>query len=241
MAIGLGLMFGFKFLENFNYPLIASSITDFWRRWHISLSSWFRDYLYIPLGGNRKGKLYKYRNIMIVMLVSGLWHGAAGTFVVWGGLHGIYQVLGSACKPMRDKINQIFGLKPESLGHKMICGLFTFILVDFAWIFFRADSFAQAKQIILSIIHLDNISLLWGESFYQLGLNQKNFAVMLIAIVVLMLADLVKYHGIQIRKVIVEQELWFRWLCYIGAVVVILIFGIWGGNYEASNFIYFQF
>ena len=131
------------------------------------------------------------------MLVSGLWHGAAMTYVIWGGLHGIYQVMGGVLKPFRDKINKLFALKPDSLGHKLVCGLFTFAIVDFAWIFFRAKSLEDAKTVITSIIHLDGISNLWGEEIYQLGLNQKNFVVMLIAIFILLLADLAKYKGIQ--------------------------------------------
>ena len=103
MAIGLGKMFGFHFLENFNYPYISKSITEFWRRWHISLSSWFRDYLYIPLGGSRRGTARKYVNVLIVFAVSGLWHGAAMTFVVWGVLNGLYQVAGALTQPLRDR------------------------------------------------------------------------------------------------------------------------------------------
>lgn len=241
IAIGAAEILGIRLMENFNCPYFATNIGEFWRRWHISLSTWFRDYLYIPLGGNRKGTLCKYRNQLIVMLVSGLWHGANWTYVVWGGLHGIYQVMGSVLKPVRDKVNQVLHLKTDSIGHKIGCGIFTFILVDFAWIFFRASSFTEACTVISGIWNMDNVHLLWGDALYQLGLNQKNFTVMIVSIVVLLVADLAKYKGIQIRKIILEQELWCRWLCYIVGVMVILIFGIWGANYDASNFIYFQF
>ena len=241
IAIGAAKILGFRLMENFNCPYMATSVGEFWRRWHISLSTWFRDYLYVPLGGNRKGTIYKYRNQFIVMLISGLWHGAAATYVAWGLLHGVYQVMGGILKPIKDKVNQLLRLNPDSLGHKIGCGVITFILVDFAWIFFRASTMDEAFDVISGIWNMENVHLLWGDALYQLGLDQKNFMVMIIAIIVLVFADVVKYKGIVIREVIMKQELWCRWICYIVAVVVILIFGIWGANYDASNFIYFQF
>lgn len=241
IAIGAAEILGFSLMENFNCPYFSLSIGEFWRRWHISLSSWFRDYLYIPLGGNRKGTTRKYVNLMIVFLVSGLWHGAAGTYVVWGFIHGVYQVIGGLTKPMRNQCNQIFALKPDSIGHKALSALITFILVDFAWIFFRAESLSAAIEMIKSMVHLGNISILWNGALYDLGIGFKSFLVLMFGIAVLLFADFMKYKGIQIRKVILEQELWCRWLCYLSAALFILVFGIWGGSYDAASFIYFQF
>ncbi len=241
IAIGAAEIMGFQLMENFDCPYFSLSISEFWRRWHISLSSWFRDYLYIPLGGNRRGKFIKYRNLMIVFLISGLWHGAAGTYVVWGLLHGIYQVIGGITRPLRDRLNEILELKPESLGHRLVSGLITFGLVDFAWIFFRATSIGDAVSMIKSMVHIGNINSLINGGLYELGLNAKNFKVLLLGIVVIIFADYMKYKGIKIREVIIKQELWCRWLCYIVAFWFILIFGVWGGNYDASSFIYFQF
>lgn len=241
IAIGAAKILGFQLMENFNCPYFSRSIAEFWRRWHISLSSWFRDYLYIPLGGNRKGTVRKYVNIMIVFLVSGLWHGAAGTYVVWGFIHGLYQVIGAMTRPIRDKLNELFDMKPESMGHQLMSGLVTFALVDFAWIFFRAESFGAAVEIIKSMVHIGNISILWNGALYELGVSARGFQIMLLSIAVLLAADFMKYKGIQVRKLILEQELWCRWLCYIVIVMFIMIFGIWGGSYDASSFIYFQF
>ena len=241
IAIGAAEILGFSLMENFNCPYFSLSIGEFWRRWHISLSSWFRDYLYIPLGGNRKGTTRKYVNLMIVFLVSGLWHGAAGTYVVWGFIHGVYQVIGGLTKPMRNQCNQIFALKPDSIGHKALSALITFILVDFAWIFFRAESLSAAIEMIKSMVHLGNISILWNGALYDLGIGFKSFLVLMFGIAVLLFADFMKYKGIQIRKVILEQELWCRWLCYLSMALFILVFGIWGGSYDAASFIYFQF
>jgi len=241
IAIGAAKILGFHLMENFNCPYFSASIKEFWRRWHISLSSWFRDYLYIPLGGSRKGTLRKYANLFIVFFTSGLWHGAAWNYVAWGVLHGIYQIIGGITRPFRDKINKFMGLKPRSIGHKFISILITFGLADFAWIFFRANSFQDAVYIIKSIFTVHNIQILRDGSLYELGLNFKNMRLLFISMCILMFADFCKYKGIQIRKVIFEQELWCRWLLYLGSVVFILIFGIWGGTYDASSFIYFQF
>lgn len=241
IAIGAAKILGFQLMENFDCPYFSLSIGEFWRRWHISLSSWFRDYLYIPLGGNRKGTVIKYRNLMIVFLVSGLWHGAAGTYVVWGLIHGIYQVIGGMTRPLRDRLNELLELKPESIGHRLISGIITFGLVDFAWIFFRAESIRDAISMIKSMVHIGNIGNLLSGGLYDLGLSSKNIKVLLLGILVIFFADYMKYKGIKIREVIIAQELWCRWLCYLAAFWFILIFGIWGGNYDASSFIYFQF
>ncbi|MFC1757449.1 MBOAT family O-acyltransferase [Planctomycetota bacterium] len=134
MAIGLGLMLGFRFAENFNYPYIASSVTDFWRRWHISLSTWFRDYLYIPLGGNRSGSGRTYFNLMTVFLLCGLWHGASWTFVLWGALHGVFLIV--------ERIGLSHFLKRIGpLGH-----VYTLTAVMFAWVLFRAETLSQAAS-----------------------------------------------------------------------------------------------
>ncbi len=133
MAIGLGKMLGFNFPENFNYPYIASSIRDFWQRWHISLSTWFRDYLYIPLGGNKVGKLKAYRNLFIVFFVTGLWHGASWNFIVWGMFHGCFLAI------ERLGFNKILLKMPRFIQH-----MYTILVVVIAWVFFRADSLHYA-------------------------------------------------------------------------------------------------
>ena len=156
IAMGAAQILGVRLMENFDAPYLSVSVAEFWRKWHISLTSWFKDYLYIPLGGSRKGKLRKYLNKMIVFLVSGLWHGAQFSFVAWGGLNGLYQIIGEILQPLRDKLVEILHLNRKSLGHRLIHMVGTFILVDFAWIFFRADRFKSAFHIIQSIFHADN-------------------------------------------------------------------------------------
>ncbi len=241
IAVGASKVMGFTLMENFNAPYMARSVADFWRRWHISLTSWFRDYLYIPLGGNRKGKARKWINIMIVFLLSGLWHGAEWSFVLWGGLNGLFQIIGAGLKPIRDRIVAKCHLDRESLSHKLFQTVGTFILVDFAWIFFRANNVKEAFHVIGSMFSYFNPWVLTDGSLYELGLSRQNFTLMIIAILVLLMADLLKYRGVVIRNVIYKQEGWFRWLVLVFAVTFILIFGVWGYGYDAAAFIYFQF
>ena len=146
MAIGLGKMFGFEFIENFNYPYISQSVREFWRRWHISLSSWFRDYLYIPLGGNRCSNLRNHINLVIVFLLCGLWHGASWTFVFWGAYHGLFLVL--------ERMS--WGVAIERLPRVIRHG-YTLTAVMIGWVFFRADSFQQAIAFVRSMSGLSTI------------------------------------------------------------------------------------
>jgi D-alanyl-lipoteichoic acid acyltransferase DltB (MBOAT superfamily) len=142
MARGIARMMGFNLMLNFNNPYLATSLGDFWGRWHISLSSWFKDYLYIPLGGNRKGKFHTYRNMFITMVVSGLWHGAAWTFVIWGALHAVGRFLTREL----ERTEFYKGKVP-----KLVKQVSVFIFVTFAWIFFRAESLSDAVLIVSRI------------------------------------------------------------------------------------------
>ncbi len=143
MAIGLGLIMGFQFPQNFNYPYISTSITEFWRRWHMSLSSWFRDYLYIPLGGNRKGPIRTYFNLFIVFVLCGLWHGAAWTFLIWGIYHGLLLVV------ERIGLSRLLAKAPA-----LIAWGYTLLAVIIGWVFFRAESLPQALEFLTTMIGL---------------------------------------------------------------------------------------
>lgn len=241
IAMGAAKILGINLMENFNAPYLSRSVAEFWRRWHISLSTWFRDYLYIPLGGNRKGSVRKYINLMIVFLASGLWHGAQWTYVIWGGLNGIYQVIGSLLKPVRTSLIKVFHLNRESLGHKLLQTFTTFCFIDFSWIFFRAQSLSEALAMIKSMFTVRNPWIFFDESLFACGLDRKNFYVMLLSILLLLIADICKYKGLKIRKIILEQDWWFRWMIYIVSVILILVVGVWGSGYDQAGFIYFQF
>lgn len=241
IAIGSAQILGIKLMKNFDSPYTALNVSDFWKRWHISLTSWFRDYLYIPLGGNRKGRLRKFINRLIVFLLSGLWHGAGMHFVVWGGLNGLYQIIGEVLQPLRNRAVSVLRLNPDSYGYKLYKALVTFILVDLAWVYFRADSITTANSIIGSIFHADNPWILFDGSLYQLGIDDKNFRLMLLCITVLMITDILNRRGHCIRKLIASQDYIARWIIIVSAIFFILTFGIWGPAYNANNFIYFQF
>ena len=241
IATGAAKILGIQLMENFDSPYLSVSVAEFWRRWHISLTSWFKDYLYIPLGGSHKGKLRKYLNKMIVFFASGLWHGAQFSFVAWGGLNGLYQIAGEALEPLRDRMVRLLHLNRSSFGHKLLQMSLTFLLVDFSWIFFRANGFREAFSIIRQIVAVKNPWIFFDESLYQCGLDRKNFQLMLIGLCILLFADFCKKRGICIRKKLMEQDFWFQSVVLVAAVCAVLTFGIWGPVYNEANFIYFQF
>ena len=241
IAIGAAQVMGFDLMQNFEQPYLAVSIADFWRRWHISLTSWFRDYLYIPLGGNRKGRPAKYRNIMIVFLTSGLWHGANWTYVIWGGLNGLFQILGELLRPARGRFRKLFRSNHGTASAKILSTLFTFLLVDFTWIFFRADNLTAAVGIIRRLFSGARLSILFDGGLYAMGLSRIDFTIGLLCVFVLLAVDMLHERKVEIRSWILCQNLWFRWTVYFLAVFTILIFGFYGPNYDAAQFIYFQF
>lgn len=241
IAIGAARVMGFRLMENFNTPYFAVSVADFWRRWHISLSTWFRDYLYIPLGGNRKGKVRKWINLMIVFLASGLWHGASGHFVVWGALNGAYQVAGEWLKPVREKLIKLFHVDTTAASHRLLQMIMTFGFVDVSWIFFRAG-FRQALSIGKRIAGLSgDYWFTWGQNLEAMGLTLETRNLLIVSLGILLLVDVCKYKGIDLISWITKQGLWFRWLVYFTGIFGVLIFGVYGPGYDASQFIYFQF
>ena len=148
IAIGISQIMGIKLMTNFNSPYFDKSIPEFWRRWHISLSTWFKDYLYIPLGGNRTSKPRLYFNLMLVFIISGIWHGANWTFIIWGFLHGFYQIISLLTANIQSKIKKLITGKRLILVHNFLRIILTFTLVSIAWIFFRASTVENAFYII---------------------------------------------------------------------------------------------
>ena len=225
MAIGLGKMLGFDFMENFNYPYIAKSITDFWRRWHISLSSWFRDYLYIPLGGSRVSKLRNWMNLMITFLVSGAWHGASWHFIAWGGIHGAYQIVGkwkrSLIKKELPKVLQMAG---------------TFVLVCFGWMVFRANSLGDVKSMILLIITKP-----FFKDLPAMNMSDMEWALLVLSLLVLLAVNLLQEKKISVRQLVIKRSFLVRIALYVLGIGSILVFGVYGVAYDASQFLYFQF
>lgn len=221
LAIGFGKLFGIELQTNFVRPYFSRTVTEFWRRWHISLTTWFRDYIYFPLGGNRVKKARWMLNTMIVFVVSGLWHGAEYTFLIWGAFHGLCLVL--------EKL--VYGNKMKQLGNGLSFGnvirmLLTFCIVSFAWIFFRADNFSDAATII-SKIFTDHGPLFMDKTTMLLAS---------IALIIVLLKDVCDEYHVGI-KLLNSKYMVVRYLTAVAMICYILACGVLNGG----SFIYFQF
>ena len=241
IAIGAARVMGFSLMDNFDTPYFSESVSEFWRRWHISLSTWFRDYLYIPLGGNRKGKLRTYINIMIVFLVSGLWHGASWHFVVWGGMNGLFQVIGSMTMPLRDRLASAFHIDRKVFSHRLLKKIVTFALICLTWLFFRAESMSAALGTLQRMLRFNNPWIFVDGTLFELGLDQQEFTLLLVSLGILFFFSVCRYRKIDVIQRLEAQGLWFRWLVYFAGIFFILIFGKYGPTVDASAFLYFQF
>lgn len=221
VAIGASRVMGFKLMDNFNGPYLAKSLPDFWRRWHISLSTWFKDYVYFSLGGNRVSIPKWYLNIMIVFILSGIWHGASWNFIIWGFLHGAFQVIGLT-------INRFFPAlaadKIESIFVKGVYQIWTFSLVTLAWVFFRIPKFSEVKLFFKQIF-----SISFKDSFH-LALNTNELILCFCLAAVLIMAE--KYEW---KKTLLKGQ--YFWLVFLVCLTSIYFLGV----FNLKQFIYFQF
>lgn len=240
IAKGASCILDIQLMNNFDAPYFSKSIKEFWQRWHISLSTWFRDYLYIPLGGNRKGELIKERNRLIVFGLSGLWHGASISFIVWGLLNGIYQTIADFRDYVLKKVSLRSGGKSVSVSGNIRKTLVTFSLICFTWIFFRAGDMSDALLLIRNMFEL-NWYVLFDGSIYSLGVSEAYFEKLIFFICVLLFIDYLKYKKIDVVDLVMKQELWFKGIVYLALFLVVILFGCYGNEYDASQFIYFQF
>lgn len=234
IAIGTARIMGFDLMTNFERPYLATSLRDFWRRWHISLMTWFRDYLYIPLGGNRVSSFRKKINIMIVFFISGLWHGAAWTFILWGGIHGILLV-GESVFSRRNTEGFIGNANAGKLRvrYKILKRLMVFTIVFFAWILFRAQTLDDAIYIFTHFFSLKDFSL-W--TLWRLGLPRFEMMIAFLGIGVLAVVDWLQEENPYYFSLIWAKRS-IRWAVYIAGLYAIVFFGVFG----QVEFIYFQF
>ena len=238
IAIGMCKIMGIEIISNFRQPYFATSVADFWRRWHISLSTWFRDYLYIPLGGNRKGKIRKYINIMIVFIVSGLWHGANITFVLWGFLNGLYQVIGDILKPVKNKVIELIKLESKPGLLKGVQTVITFVLISFTWVFFRAASISEAFGIINNMLTKFNYVNLMDGTIWNVGLGVRNMLFAIIAIIILIASDvLCEKKNCDVSGLLTNVKAPIRWAIYY-ALILMILFSM---NLDMTEFIYSGF
>ncbi len=230
-AIGISLAFGIKLSDNFLMPYLSQNITEFWRRWHISLSNWLRDYLYIPLGGNRKGDVRKIVNTIIVFVVCGLWHGAGISFLIWGLLHGIYSA-----------IDSFFRSKGyERIRSGFIGRTLTFLAVSFAWIFFRAESLEHARAYLYALF---TTGMRWHSYYAEkevLELSPQNTWIIILSLLFLLGMDIISYRKKQPFPELMGQAGQVpRWALITLMVFVILVFGAYGPELNTAM-IYMQF
>jgi len=233
IAIGAARVMGYDLMKNFNRPYFAKTINEFWSRWHISLSTWFRDYVYIPLGGNRVPRWRVYANLLIVFLVSGLWHGANWTFVVWGALHGSYVVFEVWSKRAREKVARILHIKRSPIW-TILATLVTFHLVCFAWIFFQAGSTPHALVLVRNLTQFGlptDIYAPWQVSNPRLEMAFALGLILLVAIV-----QVLQYWKPR-APTFVPRPTWVRWFVYLTLALAIMNLGV----ATETPFIYFQF
>ncbi len=223
-------------MDNFKRPYFSRSIAEFWRRWHISLSTWFKDYLYIPLGGNRVKVHRWYFNLFIVFLVSGLWHGANWTFVVWGALHGFYIIFSIITKKYRKKLADLTKINKFPKIHQGFQILVTFILVNIGWVFFRANTINDAFYILKNMFVNISFSLKNNTDMF-FGSNTRAGLIILVSSILFMeIIHLMQEH-FRMRQFLSNKPIYLRWSIYIIIILAILIFGQFG----EQEFIYFQF
>jgi D-alanyl-lipoteichoic acid acyltransferase DltB (MBOAT superfamily) len=231
IAIGAAKILGFDLMDNFRRPYLSQSVREFWTRWHISLSTWFRDYLYIPLGGNRVTSGRWAFNLVITFLISGLWHGANWTFLVWGALHGTYVLASYLTSGVRQRAAEILQLSRRPRVHIFVRLVITFHLVGFAWIFFRAPSVSEAWYVVTHMFQ----GMTRPPYGFSIG-GADNFVLVLLAILFMELVHLYEEWGRMHHFLDDERDL-VRWPVCVSITLVILLFGI----FEEMQFIYFQF
>lgn len=240
IAIGAARVLGFELTRNFNAPYLAASIGEFWACWHITLTSWFRDYLYIPLGGNRRGMARTCVNLMIVFLISGLWHGAAWTFVAWGALHGGYSVLSRLTRTQRAQACAALQINRQSRLHRAACVALTFCFTALAFVFFRAESLSAAVQVLRGLFRWD-IAPFGGAGYEGLGLDAADLAVAWLAILCLFVTDLARKKYGPLTPRLMALPFLVQWALLLGGIASIVVFGMYGAGYQEVPFIYFQF
>lgn len=233
IARGIARMMGFNLMVNFRQPYFARSIGEFWHRWHISLSTWFRDYLYLPLGGSRVSSLEHAANLLVVFLVSGFWHGANWTFVIWGGLHGLYLVGAVLTAPLRERIRTKVGVDPSGRLLAVLQVLATFTFVTVAWVFFRAANVRDGMFIVSHMLDWHGFHII---DLFALGLPRFELAIAFLTIAIVGVTEWIIVH-----QPPTVARLWakrpYRWGCYYACAFGIVFFGV----FERVQFIYFQF
>lgn len=241
IAIGIGHTFGFTIKDNFAQPYFSKSVTEFWSRWHISLSSWLKDYIYIPLGGNRHRQFRQYINLMITFVVSGLWHGIGFKYLIWGVLHGVYQIISRLLNPLKQWLVQKSCIKQNCFSYKLVQVCSTYFIINFTWLFFRAGSTGNALDILSIIVSDFQPGYTLADKLYLLDFNPNHFNILLLELIILLIVDILRYKKFSIIAFLDEQNKFFRWGLYICIGLSLILGIIRDYGLEASTFIYTSF
>ncbi len=255
---GVSEMFGIKLKQNFNHPYLSKTMPEFWRRWHMSLQEWFKDYVYYPVSASGFTKKIKkfFKNkemkkceelfsscfpILIVWLITGIWHGAAWTFVVWGLFHAALLIGGRVFEPVFNWLNKVFRINTENFGWQFIQMVRTYLLCCVGRIFFRASGIYAGLKIIDKMInHFAISSILTFDVIVKTGFSESDINVAIVSVIVLLVVDILQ-EKMKVREVLAKQNLIFRWLIIFIGLFAVLVYGIYGPGYNASSFIYEQF
>lgn len=242
IAIGAAKVLGIDLMQNFAAPFFSKSVVELWRRWHISLSTWLRDYIYIPLGGSRCSKVRHYRNTMITFSISGLWHGASWHFVFWGMLQGLMIVIGNIIKPIKEKCLKICHIQTQTSAYRLIQRVTTFGLFCLSFIFFRVETVKDGFYYIQRMFTRFDIWSVSSGNIFHMGLDEKEMRVLFLSIVILLIVDwFYEKRKVYFDSLIKEQSLVIQYVLVIAMILSIFIFGVYGEGYDATQFIYFQF
>ena len=231
IAIGAARVMGFKLDRNFHSPYIAASLKEFWSGWHISLTSWFRDYVYIPLGGSRKGTFRKYFNIIFIFFVSALWHGVSLTFIIWGLGHGVIRVVEDCITAIIDKLKIH---KYVRLFFRPFLIVINFLIVSSLWVFFRSPDLGSALMIF------EKIRQVGAFSYELIGLTHNELIWTMVIIGLMLITDIIRKH-FDIGEFLGGEFFMLRWFVYAVLIITFLIFGMYGGTFDANDFIYRRF
>ena len=240
IAMGAAEVYGIKLQTNFERPYLAVSIKDFWRRWHISLSSWLRDYVYIPLGGNRKGKMRRYVNLMLTFFVSGIWHGSGLQYIFWGLMQGAYQIAGEVLMPIRKKIRALLKIKGSEGFFVLWQRLCSFVLITISWVIFRSSGLREGLSMLKRIFTDITPWVLFDGTIYQFGIENRNFMALILCIILMAVIEHLQEKG-NVRELLEKQHLIVRWGIYLGAIALVAVLGVYGPGYSATQFLYGQF
>lgn len=239
IARGAARLFGVDLLRNFDRPYAARSVKEFWRRWHMSLMGWFKDYVYIPLGGSRVSRGRRYANILAVFAISGLWHGAGMTFVIWGLLNGLYQIVGEVLAPLRQRALAAVRIAQDGPVHRVLQTVMTFVLITVGWVFFRAESLADALYIVPRMF-VPTAAFLKNLRAFEIGLERPEVVLTAVAAATVFAVEYVSAR-VDLPALVYRQPVALRWAFYQLSTLAVVVLGSYGPSLKSADFVYFKF